>query len=567
MAYLEMDVYQLADIFENFRTLSLERDNIDPVYYPTLPSMSWDLAFKFTHTEVDLLKEEDMYNFFTKGIRGGMTFINDHHLVANSPNIPNTYDANLPIKELLYIDANNLYGHALSMKLPKSNFTWINEQEKIEFKNDINSMNLDGDVGYCVEVDLSYPTELQDKTVDLPLAPERGDINDDMLTEHMKDQWGDVCEQRFGGSKLYRGGSKLLLTHWDKKKYVIHAKLLQFYLKLGMRLEKVHAGIKFHQEAFFEPYISSNSKYRQEATDSFTKDFFKLKNNALFGKTMENVRKRKNFRLINTEEKALTLASRAEFMESYIFNEDLSAVLLAREMVVLNKPIYIGQAVLDLSKLVMYKLRYEQFPKYEKQFNGTIRIAGGDTDSFFLAINNIDLKNQLLPKMIHDRLLDTSNYQQHHELYSTALKAKLGCIKDEACGESFSEWVLLRPKCYAMKKLSGEEKKTAKGVQRAIVKNNISFADYRQAYLQHSEFSHTQRRFSSKHHQISTVTFSKRSLSFFEDKRAWISANKSLPYGNHLLNEKRCDRKRQSIAPMALFPESEKIPRLDMASV
>src|SRR3977135_3933616 len=115
----------------------------------------------------------------------------------------------------------------------------------------------------------------------------------------------------------------------------------------------------------------------------------------------------------------------------------------------LNKPIYIGQAVLELSKLTMFKLRYEELPKYEAQFGGTISVLGGDTDSLICAVSNINLK-QLHRQMVEDELLDKSNYPHDHHLFSERLKAVLGCIKDEVVGERILEAVLLKPKAYSL---------------------------------------------------------------------------------------------------------------------
>ncbi len=555
--YLQMDVYQLADVFEKFRSLSLCQDNLDPAYYPTLPSMSWDLSFKFTHARVDLLSDVDMYDFFTNGIRGGMTFVNIHHLTANTPSIPDLYDSSKPTSELLYVDANNLYGHALSMKLPKCDFVWLEEDEMYALQSSLSLKDLDGDVGYYLEVDLDYPPQVQDLTEDLPLAPEKAVVTDEMLTEFMKNQWRDVCELRGTPGRRYHGTSKLLLTHWKKEKYCVHGKLLEFYLNMGMRLIKIYRGIKFQQEAFFEPYISSNSACRQAAKNDFEKDYYKLKNNSLFGKTMENVARRKNFRLVNNGEDMKKLSSRAEFLESYIFNEDLTGALLAKENIVLDKPIFIGQAVLDLSKLVMYKLRYEKFPLYEQKFGGRIRIAGGDTDSFFLKVEGMG--QNLLPAMLQDGLLDSSNYPSTHPFYSTKFKAKLGCIKDESCGEVFKEWVLLRPKCYSMLTVGGSSKTRAKGVQRSVVKKEITFNDYKHAYLQNTELYHVQRRFQSSNHIIHTIEFVKRSLSFFEDKRTWISSNTSLPYGNHKLSHTSRPQKRSANVPILYVPAEKRL--------
>lgn len=252
---------------------------------------------------------------------------------------------------------NNLYGSSLSMKLPKSDFQWMTDSELDDLMTKLKNIDLDGEIGYYVEVDISHPYILQDETDELPFAPEKFITTSEDMPEFMKQQWKDVSTLRYGSIKDYRGTSKLVLNHYKKSNYPIHAKLLQFYLNKGLKIHKIHRGIKFTQEGYFEKYISDNSSKRKKAENDFEKDYYKLKNNSLYGKSVENVKKRKNYRLINDMETMKTIASRAEFQEGYIFSENLVGALLVKEAIVLSKPIFIGQAVLDLSKLMMYQLK------------------------------------------------------------------------------------------------------------------------------------------------------------------------------------------------------------------
>ena len=224
--------------------------------------------------------------------------------------------------------------------------------------------------------------------------------------------------------------------------------------------------------------------------------------------------------------------------------------------VLLDKPVFIGQAVLDLSKLVMYQLRYKSLADYAKRFGGSITIAGGDTDSFFLEVRDISLKNHLLPAMAKDGLLDTSNLPSSHPLYSNTNKARLGCVKDEGAGEVWKEWVLLRPKCYSMITQSEHEHKRAKGVQRSVVARAMQHDSY-VAIFEGAEADYRNvRRFSSVCHAISTVEQRKKALSLWEDKRAWTSLNSSLAYGHHSLSD--------STAPL---PSPPKRPRFTIQNL
>jgi len=227
-----------------------------------------------------------MYCFIEEGIRGGMTFVNEHHAQANNSRVGPPVEGE-PLVDLLYVDANNLYGDALSQKLPQSDFTWMSREEISSL--DVVNFDYAGDTGHLLEVDLEYPADVQDRSEDLPFAPEKLVLPEACLTEFMRNQWQNL---NGGKDKVYRGTSKLMMTHWDKKNYVVNGRLLQFYLQQGLVLSKVHRAIKYKQAAFFEPYITYNSRRRQEAKNAFEKDFYKMKNNSLFGKTMENVRKR-----------------------------------------------------------------------------------------------------------------------------------------------------------------------------------------------------------------------------------------------------------------------------------
>jgi hypothetical protein len=229
--------------------MALEQDGLDPVNFVSIPGLSWDSAFKMTGTSLDLLQDSVMYEFFEAGIRGGMTFVNTHHIRSNKPG-EEDYDPLKPHTELLYIDANNLYGQALSMSLPQKNFKWVEDMEmQKRLVESLPHMNvIRGKRGFVAEVDLEIPTHLHDLLDDLPLAPEKSKVTWDMFTPYMVDL--------HGGTRGYRGTEKLLLTHLPKSHYVIHCALLQFYLKMGILVTKIHRIVTFDQSPFFEPYIS-----------------------------------------------------------------------------------------------------------------------------------------------------------------------------------------------------------------------------------------------------------------------------------------------------------------------
>ena len=193
------------------------------------------------------------------------------------------YNKNMPSSYLMYFDANNLYGWAMCKKLPVDGFKWI-DNLSIFTEDFIKNYNENSDVGYFLEVDIKYPKELFNKHEDLPFLPKREKIN-----------------------KV----EKLVTTIEDKEKYVIHIAGLKQTLNHGLVFKRVHRVIEFRQEAWLRPYIDMNTKLRTEAKNYFKKDFFKLMNNSVFGKTMENVRNHRDIKLVTTNERRNKLVSKS----------------------------------------------------------------------------------------------------------------------------------------------------------------------------------------------------------------------------------------------------------------
>ena len=293
--YLKSDVLLLADVFENFRKTCLKYYKLDPCHYYTAPGLAWDACLKLTKQELQLLTDYDMLMMFEKGIRGGISHISKRYAEANNKYMEN-YNKEKPSTYIQYLDANNLYGWAMSQKLPTHGFKWMDidipSVIKLLEKKDTNQ-------DYIFEVDLEYPQSLWEEHNDYPLAPERIKIN-----------------------KV----DKLVSTFLPKTHYVLHYKNLKQYLEEGMILKKVNRGIKFYQSPWMEPYIRKNTELRKEAKNAFEKDFFKLMNNSVFGKTIENIRKRQNVKLLHNRKKALKLSSKPNFDRATIFDEHLVAI-------------------------------------------------------------------------------------------------------------------------------------------------------------------------------------------------------------------------------------------------
>lgn len=317
---------------------------------------------------------------------------------------------------------------------------------------------------------------------------------------------------------------------------------------MGLELKAVHKVIKYKQKRWLKPYIDFNSTMRSQATNNFDKDFYKYKNNSVFGKTMEDVRKRINYKLVTDEEKLIKLISSPFFNTRDIITEDIVGVHMFKPKVQLNKPIFVGQSVLDYSKLEMYQLYYHILPQCP--LIKRLHLVGGDTDSFFLTIATN--KNVTLSDVFHNlaQHIDTSNYPPAHPLYSAVNKAKLGCFKDETGGQTLEEMILLRPKMYSMKFRDTDNAiKRAKGISKHIVRN-MKHKAYQQAYMDKKITRVQMTILRSQQHTIETTTFQKRALSAFDDKRCWVNENCSLPHG-HVDSPVPVPKRRRVLVPVS----------------
>ena len=308
--YVQSDTLLLADVFENFRNKCLEVYQLDPAHFLSLPGLAWQSCLKKTNIKLEILTDYDMLLMVEEGIRGGICHSIHRYVKANNKYM-NNYDENEESSYIQYLDANNLNGWAMSQKLPVNNFKWIEDTSKIN-EDFIKHFYENSKKGYILEVDAKYPQKLHDLHSDLPFLPKRIKI--------------DKCK-------------KLVCNLYNKKKYVVYIKSLKQSLNYGLKLKKVHRIIEFNQKAWLKPYIDTNTELTKLAKDDFEKDLLKIMNNAVFGKTVENIRKHRDIRLVTTDEKRNKLVSEPNYHTMNYISEDLSIIEINKTKVKMNKPI------------------------------------------------------------------------------------------------------------------------------------------------------------------------------------------------------------------------------------
>ena len=498
----------------------------------------------------------------------------------------------------IYLDANNLYGWAMKQKLPIRCFAWLNQitiddvlsleteetqrilrlklihekysgmlldaegtkhhaktfaeivkdtryceslMEKcadsykyrhlIRYLREREALNENLTVGLVLEVDLDYPTELHDKHNDYPLAPESKTICESEISEYSKEALG---ERRFAG------GTKLCATLEPKRKYVVHARNLKFYIEEGLVVTKIHRAVGFLEGTWLKPYIELNEGRRSAAKNDFEKDFFKLANNAVFGKQMENVRKRyKPLKFVTSEHQFIKEVAKPSYIGNVIqYSNSMISLCHAKMNVLLNKPIQVGFAILDLSKLCMFQFHYRvMLPFYGPE---RLKLLFTDTDSLAYQIKTVDV----YADMAHPKLnshFDFSNYDKDHPLFNKDNKKVAGFFKDENGGVSLVEFAGLRSKMYAVSTLevgskermyfeprtgkrqrviiAVNEKVTCKGVKKLIAQTHLTMEKYKSCLFEGASEKVSIPSLISKKHHIFLQDRLKTSLSRYDDKR------------------------------------------------
>ena len=435
--------------------------------------------------ELEKINNIDMHLFLEKGMGGGVSYISKRYSKSDENNT------------IMYWDANNLYGWAMIQDLPYGGFKLLTREEIDKFDLNISE---NSPIGYILEVDLEYCKKLHDLHSDYPLHPEKIEVSSDMLSKYCRDiaDWYGI---KIGGVK------KLIPNLKDKIKYVVHYRNLQYYLSLGMKLVKIHRILSFKQSDWLRKYVDFNTEKRRESSDEFNKGLYKLLKNCIYGKSIEKRRKRINVKLINDKKTYQRCLNKPNFISQKIFDKNFVAVHCVKTVLTLNKPIYVGFCILELSKLLMYQFHYDYVLK---TFN-SVKLLFTDTDSLLYEIKNSNVYDQCFKDK---HLFDFSGYPKDSVYHDRLNKKVLGKMEDELNGNKIVEFVGLKAKMYSL--IGDNDKKIikAKGVNK-----KLRHKEYVDVLFNKNVVRHKMKRIQSQLHEIVTYDLNKISLSFFDDKR------------------------------------------------
>ena len=444
-------------------------DYHDDVHYYAAPGLAWDAAIRMTQVSLELITDIDMYHFIEKSIRGGISMITTRYARANAPTPP-AYDASRPRVNLFYLDANNLYGSAMSQPLPSCGFRFL-QPDEIEALSGVVELSDDAEDGYIFEVDLSYPQHLPDAHDDYPLAPDSLEIDRDMCSPAHQAVFSQTAPQRKPTPNLR-----------DKVRYVVNYRNLKLYLQLGLVVIRILKVLTFKQSTWLKTYIDFNTHQHSLAGSSFLKDFFILMNNSVFGKSQENLRKCVQVELITDAGILRKCVAKPNFYRGDPITDCLTAIQCTVATLTLNRPIYVGFSVLRASLA------------YAVQTEDICRDMTEDAATHYVFIE----------------------YHLDHPLYCVMNHKAIGFFKDELNSVPMQQFVGLRPKCYAflctgnvsnnvLPHTNPVEEKTIKGVKRRVKDAHLHFAYYLDALNNFHTYLCRQNLIKSSMHTVRTV--------------------------------------------------------------
>ena len=510
--YCKLDTLLLAEIMFSFRELIFKEFKLAVENYISTPQLAFDACLKLLDEPIGLMSDPTMVNMIEQNIRGGVSFVNNRHTTSSSEN-----------GELLYLDANNLYGYAQSLPVPVGEYNWISQADFLAL--DWSKMSLQQDYGYFVEADLIFPEQIHDKLDNLPLAPQTIPLHLSKLSPYSQ-----LVQNELKGAKAANQyvSEKLVTGLESKERYVMHYMNLKYYLELGAQLGKIYSVISFRQKNILKKYIQVISQKRAQAKTDFKKRLFKLLANALYGKFIQDVRKYTQVKFAKTPNQLSKYVNNPHFISATNISKNMTMVFLRSQNVVMDRLYGIGFTILEASKLFMYAFWYDVL---YKQFGSDLQLSLTDTDSFIFQVKN-KTKLDVLSKI--GSVMDFSNFPNDHPLYSSNNKKKPGYFKDEYPVLKIDECVAVKSKCYSLKfENTVKTQNVCKGTSSAVSKH-FTLKQYKDCiYKSNAKIKSTATMIRAKKNVIRTITLTKLSMSSGDDKRFLLCNIHSVPYGSY----------------------------------
>ncbi len=533
--YVMIDTLLLTICFAKLRKVMLASFNLCVTHYVSLPSFTLDACLKYTKETIELTQDPDIYIFLEQSILGGLCTIGDEKVVKANNKYCEGYDSKKPTSWLLYCDKNNLYGASMVTKLPVAGYHFKDKETILDYNYNpyfhVNKLDDDGNYGEIWDVSIAYPKDKHDEWNAYPPAPHKTCIKSNEVS----------CEQRRLANAFAVGD-----TAWNTEKMVAdlkpkriksHYRALKLWVKLGVQITKVHKVLGFRQKAWMAPYVEFNTAERAKATSKVEINLRKYLNNTLFGKQIQNARKRVNMVLINSIEKRMRYGKKANLKHLKILNDNLTIVVLAKTSVTLNSNMPSGVSILEEARKNMYDFWYlwvkKQYP--------TASLCYTDTDSHVIKIETENIYDDMLK---HSDEFDMSEYDQKHTIwkkyYNVKNKRTLNKMKDECSNSILTKFCALKSKLYSYEYVQidndgnvvgKKQEKKAKGVARVAVRRT-KFEQYLECIEKPIQTTAQFNSIRSFDHHLVTLKQTKKCLNRFDNKRFETTPANSLALGH-----------------------------------
>ena len=515
--YVKSDTYQLADIIFNFRELIFKQFGLDMCHFLSLPHLSKEIMLKETNTCLEYMSDIDMIHFVKSNIRGGLSYVNTRF--ADVKKLSNDKKEDISIA---YVDANNLYGSAMRFALPTGGYKWLSPEEIRAFcPGRISDAST---TGYILEVTLMYPESLHADHSSFPLAPHHLEITGDMLSPYAASALHTL--NRKGKYK----SRKLTSTFLTRENYVCHGMNLKLYIQQGLKLVKIHRGIKFEQMPFLKSFIDLCSLNRKNAITKFISTMWKLLVNSLYGKMIQNIENMLDCKFDFTPENAMKHNTDPRLKSQLILSDHLTIAFLTRKILKMKQCWIVGFSILEISKFIMQNLMYNEIKKVYKE---KVSVVLSDTDSWILILPAKNTHEALLPLK---HVMDFSNYEKKSPFFDESRKNQPGLLKNEVPNEAIKRVVALQSKTYAIKTVSNKVDLKCKGVKKNV-KEKIPFKAFLNCLRTIDQHNVEQYTIRSKSHINELIKLKKRAFSSFDDKRYLLCPIHSVPYGSNIIEK------------------------------
>lgn len=531
VAYLKSRVFQLAAAMEEFGEWCFKTYQLSPLGDISLASYAYSVATYHARTDFEIPSDKHMVEHILNNIRGGVSHLAKRIVTAKSERLGNANVSDNERTEIIIADVNGLYQFCLMQPMPYQGYRNLSKDELLYM--DVLNLNGDNGKGWIITVSLEYPPEVKEKTLDYPLCPTKEKIDWSYLVESRKEM-EDACQP---SSSQQFGVHGLLLTHLPKTNIPIYYKLLQFYLRQGLKITTIHEAIEFEERAYLKSFIEHNINIRKNAHDKFHESISKSIGNMVFGKFL-SVNNNLNVEAVTSKQQAIKSFSRHDFVDCRIVSEDLSLVYKARNSCTLNKNIFVSFVVLDLAKLHLYEIIYDIL---KPKFGDKMYVCASETDNLVIELKVPD-NNYLQDLKDIEYIFDFSTLPKDHPLYNTSRAKEPGLLKIEHPYPL--QFVGVKSKLYSiinrcekcLKNISHDGYLSCESCNENIPKGcprrkKTPHQTYVQAAMENTDDTADFMTISSKNQQVTAENIKKKIFSTRDNHRIWLTYNYSVPYG------------------------------------